>query len=1614
MPREVTLHQGIISLSETPSKPQPDEVATRDDNLRRTEDPLEPPNSANVPPSTKGLSHAKANRAKSSALKYDPSEIIDITSSSSEDDTPATTSPLKNKGAYPHNKLISQSKSTSVPPSKIQSPSAPRSPTKAKRRYVIYSSSEGEEEPNRNQSEDKGKYNAKPAGEATTSSNRLVFPVAANIKIGQDGLIEYVPTPRKPKLFSPSKQTSPAKGSLNQNDQGSELKRAALDPDIIPEYIEDLSWEVEKSDSGGVRTQATVIRRKSNVNDPEPPVRLEELGEMEAEEIPPNEVSPTKTPRPKKMPETVAALHRIAIPYLKQLDAKVFGNQLGASHLPDLEAPPASPTKKKRGDQIGVIYGMGARGEYNDGNGSYIELVWSNRMATTAGRTDYKKTPQRQVTIKIELGVKVVTTEERLKNTLAHEACHAATWAINGDFTKPHGATFKRWATKVMKAFPDVEVTTRHDYEIQYKYTWKCVRPSCGQIYQRHSNSIDIEKQGCHCSSRLQPQFSLPQKRTRNGKVDGSPTKSAPDESKVVSETVSLAERIGDVDLSDGDQPADGLVDDLIFELKLRLRMRRLVPVDAQRLDFATSPPLHMADEEDFEFDVLKGIRIFFSTEKKTLEPWYLTSWVGWPESADEWLGPHMFSGGTHQVDTLESIVPRSFNRKKFGEEWFPPKEWIDEQLRDYYKENPHNVSKWVLAKELTEDELHTPVTLMRVTQVEKNIEDYRQHMARSNKFVDTSQVKTKKLKKDALPKRTKEARKFSGRDIMEKRLAEKKAGVKQPSVRGMVEVGIKYSNQDIQLKKQGTKPSDHGRPRQDDAIQKATSVPATKPRTKSKKVVESLSDSTGDSPQAVAMELDGDDLFTDPESSDEQTLATQAKAVSTKGLESTTKRLIRSPSKASITSSSGSDVPLSQLKAAIISQRSSKPVPSSVIATAPSKPENRSGGQQSVPIGRHPKAPQPKSSGKSTTLVTGALPSSSKDKRQDSMDLQRQNLAQKDSARDPNPAGTPPVVQMDMDPPLFLDEDRTQSPTNMDFTEEANALIQEATKPLAMPEKLDDAAWKPADFNICSSKGSQTLCKVRLMRVTSAQPPNLKWIHQKGFEIKSWRSLSQLEILLLVFKPWQHAIVATVDPSDNGCLTAFTKFLSDHGLFALADTDYPEAKLCFYASDQSFALNQLGVAPSSELRMGLLHLLVSVIKSDMPQQPTSTSSSFAIKSLSGVNPETYYLLPAGSFRPAVVRGARILRFPKDLTIVFKRRKDGVRGTHYSLCTAESLGFRFPDGFRFPKDVHYIDEVTPEEHAPHIYSRTDGEVLKHTINHLDETQALIEIMKKLGIPSKKPISGDANIVFIHNESWEMLKHFKGLGNRKSRPEVWFYAYGPCHALDPSLWGIREIFKRGGILTFTSSAISEDPVGFRYVLKRITDSETWMACISPLVIAMLQLKAIAFPNEEKPISALTYALEAIRQGNLIMTSTPPHPWKLDEWQAWLAAMSSPFLETLTQKPYEADEAILDSAEEALNMFSNPVPPQSPDCSCAKERLRPGWETQSAAPKVRSGTELEETIDAQVFEDLRQWMLIPVVHTEYRQFVVARNRNIGSGQRPPFFESRMKDSVGRAKA
>lgn len=66
-----------------------------------------------------------------------------------------------------------------------------------------------------------------------------------------------------------------------------------------------------------------------------------------------------------------------------------------------------------------------------------LRIIWSKRLNTTAGRASWRRTKDSAgqvvgTSAEVELATKVVDDEDKLRNTLAHELCHIAAYAIDG------------------------------------------------------------------------------------------------------------------------------------------------------------------------------------------------------------------------------------------------------------------------------------------------------------------------------------------------------------------------------------------------------------------------------------------------------------------------------------------------------------------------------------------------------------------------------------------------------------------------------------------------------------------------------------------------------------------------------------------------------------------------------------------------------------------------------------------------------------------------------------------------------------------------------------------------------------------------------------------------------------------------------------------------------------------------------------------------------------------------------------------------------------------------------------------------------------------------------
>ncbi|KAL8376702.1 hypothetical protein RB595_007698 [Gaeumannomyces hyphopodioides] len=151
-----------------------------------------------------------------------------------------------------------------------------------------------------------------------------------------------------------------------------------------------------------------------------------------------------------------------------------------------------------------------------------VRIQWTNKLNTTAGRASWRRetvrtrhraaaaaagsasaaaTVTETVTHRhhasIELAEKVIDSEDRLLNVLAHEFCHLANFMVSGVTGNPHGREFKAWAAACSRAFGDrgIAVTTKHSYDIDFKYVWECAE--CALEYKRHSKSVDPRRHRC-------------------------------------------------------------------------------------------------------------------------------------------------------------------------------------------------------------------------------------------------------------------------------------------------------------------------------------------------------------------------------------------------------------------------------------------------------------------------------------------------------------------------------------------------------------------------------------------------------------------------------------------------------------------------------------------------------------------------------------------------------------------------------------------------------------------------------------------------------------------------------------------------------------------------------------------------------------------------------------------------------------------------------------------------------------------------------------------------------------------------------------------------------------
>lgn len=136
-------------------------------------------------------------------------------------------------------------------------------------------------------------------------------------------------------------------------------------------------------------------------------------------------------------------------------------------------------------------------------NAEDLPVEWNVRLTCTAGLCHYKaKGREGAPTCRIELSTKVVDRPDRLRDTLLHELCHAATWILHRQ-RGGHGGLFRFWADCAARRFPQIPPVTRcHSYRVEVPFVYRC--QSCGGCIRRHSRSLDTQRKVCsRCGGRF-------------------------------------------------------------------------------------------------------------------------------------------------------------------------------------------------------------------------------------------------------------------------------------------------------------------------------------------------------------------------------------------------------------------------------------------------------------------------------------------------------------------------------------------------------------------------------------------------------------------------------------------------------------------------------------------------------------------------------------------------------------------------------------------------------------------------------------------------------------------------------------------------------------------------------------------------------------------------------------------------------------------------------------------------------------------------------------------------------------------------------------------------------
>ncbi|KAF7339929.1 Chromo domain-containing protein [Mycena venus] len=211
---------------------------------------------------------------------------------------------------------------------------------------------------------------------------------------------------------------------------------------------------------------------------------------------------------------------------------------------------------------------------------------------------------------------------------------------------------------------------------------------------------------------------------------------------------------------------------------------------------------------------------------------------------------------------------------------------------------------------------------------------------------------------------------------------------------------------------------------------------------------------------------------------------------------------------------------------------------------------------------------------------------------------------------------------------------------------------------------------------------------------------------------------------------------------------------------------------------------------------------------------------------------------------------------------------------------------------KFPKDLHEWFSRPSRTYC--IWPPSE----ERQGNRDRETGYLISILKECGA-KQVGFKTDMRAIFVHVGALKSIRKMSLLVERRQQTcGIRFYTFGTHETVHPEHWGVREIYPLGGVVTFTASALFEDPWGVIKRIKSINVHPLWTCYILPSVFGMATRLC---SQEEDPLAAFDRdefvfdrLLKAIDDGevsvlraplldrNATRTSDPATDWLRDHW------------------------------------------------------------------------------------------------------------------------------------